>query len=81
MKTCTLQEQNVKPDVQVGVAEIYRAVETSYDAVICVATQRFPHPLPPPTPLARQTNNTNLKNDDSDDENFTAKMYSRSFQT
>ena len=80
MKTCTLQEQNVKPDVQVGVAEIYRAVETSYDAVICVATQRFPPP-PPFTPLARQTNNTNLKNDDSDDENFTAKMYSRSFQT
>ena len=79
MKTCTLQEQIVKPDVQVGVAEIYRAVETSYDAVICVATQRF---SPPPlTPLARQTNNTNLKNDDSDDENFTAKMYSRSFQT
>ena len=33
------------------------------------------------TPLAPQTNNTNLKNDDSDDENFTAKMYSRSFQT
>ena len=29
MKTCTLQEQNVKPDVQVGIAEIYRAVETS----------------------------------------------------
>ena len=40
-----------------------------------------PTPSPPPTPLARQTNNTNLKNDDSDDENFTAKMYSRSFQT
>ena len=38
-------------------------------------------PPPPFTPLARQTNNTNLKNDDSDDENFTAKMYSRSFQT
>ena len=36
---------------------------------------------PPFTPLARQTNNTNLNNDDSDDENFTAKMYSRSFQT
>ena len=31
-------------------------------------------PPPPFTPLARQTNNTNLKNDDSDDENFTAKM-------
>ena len=41
----------------------------------------FPPPPPPFTPLARQTNNTNLKNDDSDDENFTAKMYSRSFQT
>ena len=51
MKTCTLQEQIVKPDVQVGVAEIYRAVETSYDAVICVATQRF-FP-PPPSPLQR----------------------------
>ena len=36
---------------------------------------------PPPTPLARQPNNTNLKKDDSDDENFTTKMYSRSFQT
>lgn len=36
---------------------------------------------PPPTPLARQPNNTNLKNDGSDDENFTTKMYSRSFQT
>ena len=48
MKTCTLQEQIVKPDVQVGVAEIYRAVETSYDAVICVATQRFFPPPPPP---------------------------------
>ena len=58
MKTCTLQEQNVKPDVQVGVAEIY-----------------------PFTPLARQPNNTNLKSDDSDDENFTAKMCSGSFQT
>ena len=46
MKTCTLQEQNVKPDVQVGVAEIYRAVETPYDAVICVATQRSPPPHP-----------------------------------
>ena len=79
MKTCTLQEQNVKPDVQVGVAEIYRAVETHYAAVICVATQRSPPPHP--TPLARQPNNTNLKNDDSDDENFTTKMYSRSFQT
>ena len=76
MKTCTLQEQNVKPDVQVGVAEIYRAVETSYDAVICVSTQRFP-----PNPFSASTNNTNLKSDDSDDENFTAKMYSRSFQT
>ena len=77
MKTCTLQEQIVKPDVQVGVAEIYRAVETPYAAVIYVATQRSPRP----TPLARQPNNTNLKNDDSDDENFTTKMYSRSFQT
>ena len=36
---------------------------------------------PPPPPLARQPNNTNLKNDGSDDENFTTKMYSRSFQT
>ena len=72
MKTCTLQEQNAKPDVQVGVAEIYRAVETPYAAVICVASQRSPSPHP---------NNTNLKNDDSDDENLTAKMYSRSFQT
>ena len=35
----------------------------------------------PFTPLARQPNNTNLKSDDSDDENFTAKMYSGSFQT
>ena len=46
MKTCTLQEQNVKPDVQVGAAEIYRAVETPYAAVICVATQRSPSPHP-----------------------------------
>ena len=79
MKTCTLQEQNVKPGVQVGVSEIYRAVETPYAAVICVATQHSPPP--PPTPLARQPNNTNLKNDDSDHENFTTKTYSRSFQT
>ena len=40
-----------------------------------------PNAPPSPTPLARQPNNTNLKNDDSDDENFTTKMYSRSFQT
>ena len=46
MKTCTLQEQNVKPDVQVGAAEIYRAVETPYAAVICVATHRSPPPPP-----------------------------------
>ena len=40
-----------------------------------------PRNAPPATPLARQPNNTNLKNDDSDDENFTTKMYLRSFQT